>query len=60
MEHQLNQDELPERERVHLLFALGKAYEDNSNIKIISDNFNYSYIKIFCGALSSMRLRDSY
>ena len=33
MEHQLNQDELPERERVHLLFALGKAYEDISNIK---------------------------
>ncbi len=32
MEYQLNQDELPEREKVHLLFALGKAHEDINNV----------------------------
>ena len=38
MKLQLTKDDLPEREKVHLLFALGKAYEDRKEYKI---SFNY-------------------
>ena len=38
MKLQLTKDDLPEREKVHLLFAFGKAYEDRKEYKI---SFNY-------------------
>jgi len=38
MKLQLTKEDLPEREKVHFLFALGKAYEDRKDYKI---SFNY-------------------
>ena len=38
MKLQLTKKDLPEREKVHFLFALGKAYEDRKEYKI---SFNY-------------------
>ncbi|MAU56478.1 MAG: hypothetical protein CL899_06055 [Dehalococcoidia bacterium] len=40
MEKQLLNKELPEREKVHFLFALGKAYEDQQNYKKSMDYYN--------------------
>lgn len=38
MKQQLAKKDLPEREKVHFLFALGKAYEDKNNFK---ESFKY-------------------
>ena len=40
MKLQLTKDDLPEREKVHLLFALGKAYEDKKEYKISFDYYD--------------------